>query len=57
VIELLVADMKELFAALRKGVGSARKILCDVGIAFVGGDACVVPKTFICDGGIQGARR
>lgn len=57
VIELLVAVMNELFAALRKGVGKARRIRCDVGIALVGGRACDVPKTFICEGGIQGAKR
>lgn len=39
VIELLVALMKLEFAALRMGVGSARRILCEVGIEFVGGDA------------------
>lgn len=54
--ELLVAVMKELLAALRKGVGNALRIRCDVGMAFVGGEAAV-PKVFICDGGIHGARR
>jgi hypothetical protein len=57
VIELLVAVMKLLFAAFRNEVGSARRIRCDVGMALVGGRACVVPKTFICEGGIQGASR
>jgi hypothetical protein len=56
-MELLVAVMKELFAAFRKGVGRARRILWDVGIALVGGDACAAPNTFICDGGIHGASR
>lgn len=56
-MELLVAVMNELFAALRNGVGSARRMRCEVGIALVGGIACDVPKTLICDGGIQGANR
>ena len=47
VIELLVAVMKLLLAALRIGVGRARRIRCEVGIAFVGGRVCDVPKTFI----------
>ena len=57
VMELLVADMKELLAARRNGVGSARRIFCDVGIALVGGEACEPPKVFICDGGIHGASK
>lgn len=57
VIELLVAVMKLLLAALRMGVGRARRIRCEVGIALVGGRVCDVPKTFIWDGGIHGARR
>jgi hypothetical protein len=56
---LLVAVMKLELAALRIGVGSARNIFCDVGMAFVGGrGVCAeAPKTDICDGGIQGASR
>jgi hypothetical protein len=57
VMELLVAVMNELLAALRKGVGRARRMRWEVGMAFVGGRFCDVPKTFICEGGIQGARR
>lgn len=57
VIELLVAVIKLLLAALRIGVGRARRIRWDVGIEFVGGDACEPPKTFICEGGIHGASR
>lgn len=57
VIDVLVADMKLLLATLSIGVGRARRIRCEVGIACVGGRACDPPKTFICDGGIQGARR
>lgn len=47
VMELLVAVMKLLFAALRIGVGRARRIRCEVGMAFVGGSVCDVPNTFI----------
>lgn len=47
VMELLVADMKELFAAFRKGVGRALKMRWEVGIEFAGGDAWDPPKTFI----------
>jgi hypothetical protein len=47
VMELLVADMKELLAAFSIGVGSARRILWLVGMALVGGRVCDVPKTFI----------
>lgn len=57
VMELLVAVMKLLFAAFKIGVGNARRIRCEVGMAFVGGRVCEVPNTFIWDGGIQGARR
>lgn len=57
VIELLVADMKELLAALRIGVGRARRILWLVGMALVGGRACDAPNTFIWLGGIQGASK
>jgi hypothetical protein len=39
VIELLVALMKLEFAALSIGVGRARRIRCEVGIEFVGGEA------------------
>ena len=46
-IELLVALMKLEFAALRIGVGRARRIRCEVGIEFVGGDATWAPNTFI----------
>lgn len=54
---LLVAVMNELFAAFSIGVGSARRIRCDVGMAFVGGRFSDAPKTFICEGGIQAERR
>jgi hypothetical protein len=57
VMELLVAVMKLLFAAFRKGVGRARRIRCEVGMALVGGSDCEAPKTFICDGGIHGASK
>ena len=57
VMELLVAVMKLLFAALRNGVGKARRIRCDVGMAFVGGSDCEAPNTFIWDGGIHGASK
>lgn len=56
-MELLVADMKEEFAALRIGVGRARRIRWDVGIELEGGDAFWAPKVFIWEGGIHGARR
>ena len=56
VMELLVADMNELLAALRNGVGNALRIRCEVGMAFVGGDVDA-PKVFIWDGGIHGAKR
>jgi hypothetical protein len=46
-MELLVADINELLAAFRNGVGKARRIRCDVGMALVGGSDCDVPKTFI----------
>lgn len=39
VIELLVALMKLEFAALRMGVGRARRIRWEVGREFAGGDA------------------
>lgn len=39
VMELLVALMKLEFAAFKIGVGKARRILWDVGIELVGGDA------------------
>lgn len=39
VIELLVALIKLEFAALRIGVGRARKMRCEVGIEFAGGEA------------------
>jgi hypothetical protein len=56
---VLVADMKLLCAAFKIGVGSALNILWLVGMAFVGGRGvcALLPKTFICDGGIQGASR
>lgn len=47
VSDALVALMKLLFAALRSGVGNARRIRCEVGMALVGGIACEAPKTFI----------
>jgi hypothetical protein len=47
VMELLVAVIKLLLAALRKVVGKARKIFCEVGIAFVGGSVWDPPNTFI----------
>ncbi len=55
----LVAVIKLLLAAFRNGVGSARRILWLVGIAFVGGSGVfsLAPNTLICDGGIQGASR
>lgn len=56
-MELLVALIKLEFAALRMGVGSARRIRCDVGSEFAGGDAFWEPVAFICDGGIHGASR
>jgi len=39
VIELLVALMKLEFAALRMGVGRARRMRCDVGNELAGGEA------------------
>ena len=39
VMELLVALMKLEFAALRIGVGRARRMRCEVGSEFAGGDA------------------
>jgi hypothetical protein len=39
VMELLVALIKLEFAAFKIGVGRARRILWDVGMEFVGGDA------------------
>lgn len=36
-MELLVAVMKLLLAAFKRGVGKARNIFCDVGMALVGG--------------------
>ena len=57
VMELLVALMKLEFAALRIGVGRARRIRCEVGREFAGGDATWPPNTLIWDGGIHGARR
>lgn len=59
VMLLLVADMKLELAALRNGVGRARRSFCEVGMAFVGGRGAWAdaPKTDICDGGIHGARR
>lgn len=45
VIELLVADMNEEFAALRMGVGRARRMRCDVGMELAGGMTCCPPKT------------
>ncbi len=57
VIELLVALIKLELAAFKIGVGRARRILWDVGMEFVGGEATCAPKTVICDGGIQGASR
>jgi hypothetical protein len=56
-MELLVALMKLEFAAFRIGVGSARRIRWEVGKALLGGDAACPPITFICEGGIHGARR
>jgi hypothetical protein len=53
----LVALMKLELATLRKGVGSARKIFCDVGTAPTGGNSCCEPITDSCDGGIHGASR
>ncbi len=49
VMELLVADMKLEFAAFRIGVGRARRMRCEVGIAFVGGRGvwADAPKTDI----------
>ena len=46
---LLVALMNELFAAFKIGVGSARRIRCEVGIALVGGNGVCAdaPKTDI----------
>jgi hypothetical protein len=38
-MELLVALIKLEFAAFKIGVGRARRILWDVGMEFVGGDA------------------
>lgn len=46
VIELLVALIKLEFAAFRMGVGSARKIRCEVGIELLGGEATWAPNTF-----------
>jgi hypothetical protein len=57
VIDVLVADMKLLLATLSIGVGNARRIRCEVGMALVGGVACEPPNTLICDGGIHGASR
>lgn len=57
VIDVLVADMKLLLATLSMGVGRARRIRWEVGMALVGGRFCDPPNTFICEGGIQGARR
>jgi hypothetical protein len=57
VIELLVALIKLEFAAFKIGVGNARRIRWEVGIELVGGEAICPPMTFICEGGIQGARR
>lgn len=47
VMELLVAVMKLLLAALSRGVGRARRIFCEVGMALVGGSVCDPPNTFI----------
>lgn len=47
VMDVLVADMKLLLATLSIGVGSARRIRCEVGIEFVGGVSFEVPNTFI----------
>lgn len=55
--ELLVAVMKELLAALRKVVGNALRIRCEVGMGLVGGEADEPPKVFIWDGGIHGDKR
>lgn len=57
VMELLVALMKLEFATLSMGVGRARRMRCEVGREFAGGDATWPPITLICDGGIHGARR
>ena len=57
VIELLVALIKLEFAAFKIGVGSARRIRCEVGSEFAGGDAKWPPKTLIWDGGIHGESR
>lgn len=56
---LLVALMKLEFAAFKKGVGSALRIFCEVGIALVGGrgDCVEDPKTDIWEGGIHGASK
>jgi hypothetical protein len=56
-MELLVALMKLEFAAFRMGVGRARRMRWEVGRVFAGGEAVWPPMTFICDGGIHGARR
>lgn len=42
-----VALMKLEFAALRIGVGRARRMRCEVGREFAGGEATWAPKTFI----------
>lgn len=39
VMELLVAVMNELLAAFKNGVGNARRMRCEVGMALVGGIA------------------
>ena len=57
VMELLVALIKLELAALRIGVGSARRMRWEVGSELVGGDATCPPNTFIWEGGIHGARR
>jgi len=40
VMELLVADMKDEFAAFRIGVGRARRMRCEVGMELAGGMTC-----------------
>lgn len=57
VIDELVADMKLLLAAFRKEVGKTRRIRWAVGSVCDGGMTWDDPKTFIWEGGIQGARR
>ena len=49
-----VADMKDELAALRMGVGRARRMRCEVGIEPARSAA---EATASCDGGIHGASR